>query len=453
MIKYYHFSDCHVDQLNTLTNETKFQIPIFSYEILVKIEYIIDSAIKNKIPLIIFSGDMFKDSFSDFDIKNKINKRLIWFFKKANNHWIKIVLLSWNHDCSINSKKNISKEHLLELHEIIGYENIYVSSASYNEITKHTILIWSENLDIVLFPYLQDETLLEDNTIKFTTKENVYDYLKEIINEKSDNPMIMVWHFDVIWAKINNWNKMKEDIKSNWKNPNIWSKTELYSLLEKDQSKGFDAILLWHYHEYQDIFDKELNKDIEETCLNKVYYAWSTQKITFGEEGQTKWFVEWTLEHKSNWKWSFHKQFIELPDRNWISFNLTIDSSIEDPNEFILNEIKKRKNELKNSIVRVIIQIDSVKITEIVEEPIKEYLKKQGVFILKKNSFVYHRNQGNIIWLQDTEENKTTSINQKIATTYNDILDEFFIQSWKEENEKNEYKSLMEELLINNSEN
>jgi len=441
-IKYYHFSDCHIDQLNTLTSEYKEQMPIFSYEILKRIEYVIDSAIKNKIPLIVFSGDMFKDSFSDFKVKNKIIRKLVEIIKKWSDAWIKIILISWNHDCSINSKKNITKEHLLEIYDIIWYENVIVSAPLYNEITKHTVSLndW-QVIDIVLYPYLQDEYVKEDGTIEFFTKEQAYEKLKSFISEKKDYPMIMVWHFDVIWAKINNWNKMKEDLSSLNKNPNIWNKTELYSLVQKKEWKGFDSILLGHYHEYQDIFDLEQNKEIETDCVNKVYYAWSTQRISFWEEWQIKGFVEWTLTDE-NWKIDFSKKHIEIADRNWITLKIIVPDETQDVNDFILSELKKKNDLYKDSIVRVIIEISQEKMAIVIEEPLKEYLKNKWVFIIKNNSFSYQRT-----WITNISNNKnqtnwTEGINQKIAITPFDVLDEYLFE--KSEDEKKEYKELLE---------
>jgi len=89
MIKIFHTSDWHIDQLNGWGKADSFGI----YH-LEKIEEMVNEAIEQKIQIFIFAGDLYKNSTSNYKSKDYANKELIRLINKLEINNIETIFIS-----------------------------------------------------------------------------------------------------------------------------------------------------------------------------------------------------------------------------------------------------------------------------------------------------------------------------------------------------------------------
>ena len=83
---------------------------------------------------------------------------------------------------------------------------------------------------------------------------------------------------------------------------------------------------------------------------------------------------------------------ITLPCRNLCDFSLVIPKDVEDETEFVINEIRKQKSKLKNSILRIKIEGSSADTNYVDRNKIYTSLNKLGVFhISSLNEIKYNQ--------------------------------------------------------------
>ena len=96
MVKLLHFSDAHIDIAAQGKRDPQSGLPIRVLDFLKALDTIIDTAIQEKVDLVIFSGDAYKDRTPVPTFQREWGKRIIRLSK--NN--IPTILLVGNHDIS-----------------------------------------------------------------------------------------------------------------------------------------------------------------------------------------------------------------------------------------------------------------------------------------------------------------------------------------------------------------
>lgn len=96
MIKLLHFSDAHIDIASQGKRDPQSGLPIRVLDFLAALDTIVDTAIKEKVDLVIFSGDAYKDRTPVPTFQREWGKRIM----RLSQAGIPTILLVGNHDIS-----------------------------------------------------------------------------------------------------------------------------------------------------------------------------------------------------------------------------------------------------------------------------------------------------------------------------------------------------------------
>src|SRR4030067_3852680 len=96
MIKLLHFADAHIDMANYGRHDPQTGLPLRVLDFLKSLDEIMDTAINEKVDLVIFAGDAYKDRNPQPTFQREWGKRMM----RLSRADIPTLLLVGNHDVS-----------------------------------------------------------------------------------------------------------------------------------------------------------------------------------------------------------------------------------------------------------------------------------------------------------------------------------------------------------------
>lgn len=276
------------------------------------LDEMINYCINDSIEYLIIAGDAYKNNIPSPTLQKEFDKRI----KHAADNNIKIYIMDGNHDVSMLKTANSA----LKTFDTLGVKNVFHS--------KNLKLYDIGDLQILMMPTYCNQELTE-----------------QILSKPLEKPTLVVMHGTIKGAMLNDWlieqNESAIDIDT----------------LKKDNIIG---VVLGHLHKHQ-----ILNKD------PLIYYTGSLQRIDFTEENQEKGFVVLTYDTDNK---NLDYEFIEVPSQTFHTIKLDLTNSEDEMTE-LFNEFENRKNKLNNSIVRLILNVNSSNKIEdnILIKKLKEY--------------------------------------------------------------------------------
>lgn len=265
------------------------------------LDEMITYAIDNNIEMIIAAGDMYKNSMPTPTLQNEFNKRL----KRASDAGIITLLLDGNHD--VSKMENMASP--LKSFDTFNIPNII-----------HTRFHKEYNYKDIKFVFLPTHH----------TKEQIEDIIK---NTDYTNPVIFIGHMTIRGAMLNDW---------------LLEQKETYIEVEAFKRPNILAVALGHLHKHQVLCAEPL-----------IFYTGSAQRIDFNEENQSKGFVVLNINDNI-----IDYEFIEVESQKFLTIKLDL-IGVDNPTDFIIAELNKKKESIKDAIVRVKVDIDeAVKINE-----------------------------------------------------------------------------------------
>lgn len=272
MIKLLHFADAHIDIASHGRHDAATGLPIRVLDFLKALDTIVDSAIAEKVDLVIFAGDAYKDRMPSPTYQREWGKRII----KLSNAKIPTLLLTGNHDVSPAS----GRAHTLQ--EFDTLEVPYVRVINKPEFLTPDQL-WDLPVQILALPWIFRSGLmasLQDSGISAdSANEEIENRIGEILHEWMVNldpniPTILTAHGSVQGA-----------LYGNERTVMLGKDLVLPGALVKD--KRLDYTALGHIHKFQN-----LNPDTHPP----VIYPGSIERVDFGEAGDEKYFVIASIE-------------------------------------------------------------------------------------------------------------------------------------------------------------
>ncbi len=319
-MKFLHLADVHlgmenyghIDSSTGLHTRLKDFIKCFSFAI--------DIALEEKVDLVIFTGDAYKNSSPNPTHQREFAKQIY----RLSEAEIPVVLINGNHDNPVSFGKatsldifgtlNVPKAKVVTEPKLLNIETkaglVQVFGLPWP--TKNLFLTKEECKD------LTDMEIIKQIQIRAIRK--IKEFAKMI---KPDIPAIFAAHLAVAEA--------------------TYSGSERSVLIGSDPvfpaqilaQKEFDYVALGHIHKFQD-----LNPDNG----IPVVYPGSIERINFGEEKEDKGFCLVKIEEG---KTSY--EFIAVPARKFITIDINIPKD-QDPTTALLSEIGKHN--LAGAIVR-----------------------------------------------------------------------------------------------------
>lgn len=325
MIKILHFADAHIDIATHGKHDPETGLPIRALDFLKALDTIIDHAISEKVDLVIFAGDAYKDRTPSPTFQREWGKRII----RLPQADIPALLLVGNHDISPAS----GRAHTLQEFDTLQVPKVRVLYKP--ELLKPADL-WGLQLQVLSLPWVFRSSLVAALGLSAVEEDTVHEEIEKrlttILQAQMDEldpalPTVLVGHGSVQGA-----------VYGNERTVMLGKDLVLPGSLVKDPRLDYTA--LGHIHKYQD-----LNPGLHPP----VVYAGSIERVDFGEVADDKGFVIAEVE-KGNTSY----RFVKLYGRAF--FDRLVRLSMEDRAMEKILASSPNEAEAENAIFRLVIE-------------------------------------------------------------------------------------------------
>ncbi len=291
MIKVLHFADAHIDIASHGRHDAVSGLPLRVLDFLKSLDNIVDTAISEKVDLVIFAGDAYKDRLPSPTYQREWGKRIM----RLSEAKIPTILLTGNHDVSPAS----GRAHTLQEFDTLAVP--FVRVINKPEFLKPADL-WNLPLQLIALPWIfrsglmasQQETGISAETANEEIEKRIGEVVHDWMNALDpDLPTIMTAHASIQGA-----------LYGNERTVMLGKDLVLPGSLVKDTRLDYTA--LGHIHKFQ---------DLNPGAHPPVIYPGSIERVDFGEAADDKFFVIAKVE-KGQTTYTQHKlsgrRFIDL---------------------------------------------------------------------------------------------------------------------------------------------
>ncbi len=322
MVKLLHFADAHIDMANFGQHDPATGLPQRVMDFLKSLDCIVDTAISEKVDLVIFAGDTYRDRSPAPTFQREWGKRIM----RLSRAKIPTVLLTGNHDVSPSAQR---------AHAIQEFDTL---SPDYIHVVSQLKLLKPPDIDgvpvqILAVPWITRAAISASLTEEAAGSGNLEELIEKALNNWLNKsiaeldpslPTILTAHASIAGAKLGN----EQTIK-------IGRDVVLPPGLVANPA--FDYVALGHIHRFQ---------DLNQGSHPPVIYPGSIERVDFGEINEGKGFIIAEIEKgHTSYRWQ------ALPIRTFLDFWVELDDVLG-VNEKILAALPDSE-ELKDAIVRL----------------------------------------------------------------------------------------------------
>lgn len=267
MLRILHFADAHIDIANRGRQDPQTGLPIRVLDFLNALDVIVETAIRERVDLVLFAGDAYKDRTPAPTFQREWGKRMM----RLSRAGIPTLLLVGNHDIS----PALGRAHTLQEFETLEVPNVRVLGRL---ALLKPVDLWGLPLQVLAIPWISRSTLIGLEELSGSEPERVYERLQENLTwavekllEEVDPtlPLILTAHASVEGAVYGG---------------------ERLIMLGNDFviPRGLllhpkvDYVALGHIHKHQ---------DLNPGGYPAVVYPGSIERVDFGEAADEKGFV------------------------------------------------------------------------------------------------------------------------------------------------------------------
>jgi exonuclease SbcD len=268
MLRILHFADAHIDMANYGRHDPETGLPMRVMDFLKSLDAIVDAAIAEKVDLVLFAGDAYKDRTPAPTFQREWGKRIM----RLSRAGIPTLLLVGNHDLS----PALGRAHALDNFATLEVPNV--------RVLDRPAFLGPEDLDglplqVIALPWVSYSGLIATLGPQPVERSQAYDQLIQRLVElvhlwleqrlNPSLPVVLAAHCSVQGA-----------IYGGERAVMLGSDLVLPASLVKDPR--LDYVALGHIHKPQD-----LNKNHHPP----VIYPGSIERVDFGEVEDEKYFV------------------------------------------------------------------------------------------------------------------------------------------------------------------
>lgn len=357
MLTVLHFADAHIDMANYGRHDPESGLPMRVIDFLRSLDTIVNTAIKDKVDLVIFAGDAYKDRNPAPTFQREWGRRIIRLSKAG----IPTILLVGNHDLS----PALGRAHAIEEFNTLEVPFIHV-------INKPTFLR-PEDIDglpvqILALPWISRSGLLAHIGLRAGSSqkvEQVYEELEKLLTElvqgwfeqiDPELPVIFTAHASIQGA-----------VYGAERTVMLGSDMVLPGSLVRDPR--LDYVALGHIHKPQ---------NLNENAHPPVIYPGSIERVDFGEVADDKFFVIAEVDRgETIVEW---RQLSDI--RPFVDRNLVLES--KEDITLQLREALPPPEQLEGAIVRLTIEYPRDWETMIDDAWLRDYTQDAFEFHLVK---------------------------------------------------------------------
>ena len=262
-----HFADAHIDMQNYGRHDPETGLPLRVLDFLRSLDTIVDTAIAEKVDLVIFAGDAYKDRAPAPTFQREWGRRMI----RLSQAKIPTLLLVGNHDLA----PAVGKAHAIQEFDTLNVPFIRVL-ARPELLTPDQL--WGLPLQVIAWPWVSRSGIIASRSLSAADPAEVNRQIAEIIIEETNAwlenadpslPMILTAHASVEGAVYGSERTVM--LGSDWLIP---------ASLVRDHR--LDYVALGHIHKPQ---------DLNEGAHPPVIYPGSIERVDFGEAAEERFFV------------------------------------------------------------------------------------------------------------------------------------------------------------------
>lgn len=275
-MKILHFADAHIDMANTGRQDPDTGLPVRVMDYLRSLDEIIDTAINEKVDMVLFAGDAYKDRNPAPTFMREWGRRMM----KLSRARIPTLLLVGNHDLS----PSLGRAHALE--EYATLEVPYVKVLDKPQFLGPEDL-WGLPLQVIALPWITRSGMLAFLENRGDSAKDIYERMAETLSELVDGylnqqvnhelPVVLAAHASVQGAVYGGEHTVM-----------LGNDLVLAGSLVKDPR--LDYVALGHIHKMQNLNDGS---------QPPVVYPGSIERIDFGEAKDDKYFVIADVQKKN----------------------------------------------------------------------------------------------------------------------------------------------------------
>lgn len=262
-----HFADAHIDMVNYGRHDPQSGLPVRVMDFLKSLDTIVDAALSEKVDLVLFAGDAYKDRSPAPTFQREWGRRIM----RLSRAGIPTLLLVGNHDLS----PALGRAHALEAFDTLDVPHI--------RVLDRPAFLTPEDLNglplqVLALPWIARSGLMAHMGLSARDPGEVYEQLEERLTdlvhgwlEDADPsiPIVLTAHASVQGARYGGERTVM-----------LGGDLVLSGSLVRDPR--LDYVALGHIHKPQN-----LNQDAHPP----VIYPGSIERVDFGEAGDDKFFI------------------------------------------------------------------------------------------------------------------------------------------------------------------
>lgn len=320
-----HFADTHIGVETYGRIDPASGLSTRVIDELKALDEVVNYALGNRVDLVLFCGDVYKSREPSQTHQREFAARI----RLLSEAKVPTVIVVGNHDLPGSQYKANS----VDIFETLNIDYIYIARVPGIK------LIQTANgpIQIAVLPWLRRNALLLQDQVKNLDINEIKGKAQEIIASElvsmaaqidTSFPAVLAAHVAVSSAKLGT-------------EQNMMISNDPEVMLSSIASPVYDYIALGHVHRKQ-----VLSKD------PPVVYAGSLERLDFSDELEEKGFYVVDITPGMPPR-SVGYDFHRINARKFLTIDVRIDNNDTDPTSIIIDTVEQRKNDLRNAIVRI----------------------------------------------------------------------------------------------------
>jgi len=325
-IKIIHFADLHLGVETYGRTDPATGYSSRMVDILNALDELVEAAVANRVDLVLFCGDAYKDRSPNPTQQREFARRI----RRLSESGISTLILCGNHDLS-NAANRASAT---EIFDTLAVDNVYVAGKP----DVYRIPAGGQILQVITLPWLRRTKLIDREEFKNMDINAVHQQMEEVLTREVGrliarldpaSPAVLAAHAWVKGAKT-----------GSEKGATIGREPEL--LLSNITDSRLDYVALGHIHRRQVLSEKP-----------PVVYPGSLVKLDFSDADEEKGFFMVDIDPAGAAGRTTRYSFVPVPNRNFITIKVEISPDDIDPTSTVLQAIDRHPESIAGAIVRL----------------------------------------------------------------------------------------------------